>query len=425
MAVPIPSGFNPAAASAAAGRTRDVLTDVAKAFAEVGKVIRDLTPGLDETLKRLADIKDAVKDLFRENIGRHIKSVFDGIGKAIMFALPTSLVDGIQNAASKIGAAFGSLGGAAGSLAGAAGGATQAAVSMGQELAKFVGMANPAALQLFTNALDDLYGVIGEALVPVFEIITQVVRLAADTLGTFASTIGGAVATVLKPFVGVLEVLFEVVGQIGQALGGVLEAAAPAIAALVDAFAQVVKAIQPILDVLIVLIGDALAGAMSVLADLVVAVVPLITAFAEAIQGLVDLLIDLINEARFWSDEDIKIGGGTAKGSSVGKAVKGTSIGSVESVLAKAQSSAYSLGTGAASAPERTATFTKMIYDTIVGFPAYLKSLPKDIAASLSDAKGRVEKGDFGAVGDFAAAVMAAKAFSDKAGGGVGAVVPP
>lgn len=375
------------------GRVLMAFVDTALAAVEtfgeaIADIAEDYVKPLTSRLSTLFDVDNTLKPLVR---------ALAPFGKAAV-AAGAALVSGAKSAA-------------------------DAAIAFGQQMAQFVGLANPAALNIFNRALEDLYGVIGQALVPVFEIVTEVVRLAADTLNTFASTIGDAIATAIKPFIGVLEVLFEVVGQIGQAVGKVMEAAAPAVAALVEAFAEVLKAIQPVIDILVIALGDALVSAMTVVADIITAVTPLILAFAEALDTLIQWLVDAINEARFWSDEDIKIGGGTAKGSSVGKAVKGAGIESVESVLAKAQTSAYSLGTGA-SAPERTATFTKMIYDVIVGFPEYLKGLPKDISAAIAGAKGKVEKGDFGGAADFVDAIMAAKAFADKAGGGAGAVAP-
>jgi len=331
---------------------------------------------------------------------------------------------------------LGALVGAVGAIGGAAVAAVQGVVQMGEAMMQFVGKANPAAVMMFTNALEDVQAVIGNALVPVFNMVTQIVRMAGDTLATFVGMLGEAGATIAQAIIPIFEILFEVLGRIGQAVGRVYQAVAPALAAIYGVVGAVLGAIQPILDLLIDLVGGILAGAFQELAWVIKGIAPIITGIVGVIGDVfswiakgVRYLLSLIGLEP--PDEE-----GTKKGSSVNAAVKSVNIGSIDSILQSAQKSAYSQGTGVGGPPERTASAAEMMRDRlrsivelIEGIPEaiwdYVQDIPQLIAYHL-DPTGFVDKPEarehrrFGSSGDTGAGDYSGGT-SDGSGGDYGA----
>ncbi|NCW80334.1 MAG: hypothetical protein EBV68_00470, partial [Betaproteobacteria bacterium] len=278
-----------------------------------------------------------------------------------------------------------------GSIAVGAGIAVGALVGVGKAMENFVAKANPGAILLFQMALDDLMAIVGQALVPVFLLVTELIRAAADTLSTFAKDIGNAVASVLRPFVEILKVVFEVVGRVGQMIAKAAEAVAPALAALGEVLLAVFKALQPVLDLVVNVIGGALAGVLKVLADVVQAVVPYVVALVDVFALMLKTVVGWVRDILSLVGLDIPDAAGTAPGSSVGASVKQTQVGSVESFLQSAQTKAFALGTAGGSDPTaRTASAAESmkiqieeIKKAITGFPDKCGQWVKDIINAL------------------------------------------
>lgn len=215
-----------------------------------------------------------------------------------------------------------------GAMAGAAG----AAVAFGNSLLSFISKANPAAMQRFQLAVNDLFATIGAALIPVFELLTALVRTVADAM-TLMIPVGHQLAAALQP-------VFELLGE--------------AIAKYIGFLAQVLKAIVPVFAVVIRVLMD--------VANWV----------AKVAKQFLELLgIDMPDEAK--------------KGASVGMAARQAQIGGVEDVLRKAMTSAFGTGLGANDPASKTASAVEGIRATTDKLYAYLKDqFPKDLEKWLT-----------------------------------------
>lgn len=383
------------AIGAIAVKTGDILTT---AWQAVGNIASGAMNKLGKATEWLVDKMGSVGEIFAvvafavidalKSVGEAFGNIADKYIKPLTrgFAKLFDVENTLKPLTTALAPFAKAVGQAVGGLASAAGGALQMVVGLGQQLSGMVGLANPAALNMFNRALEDIQGVIGQALVPIFNLFTEIIRAAGDSLTTFANVIGVAAAQILKPVVEILKVLFEVVGQIGQVIGKVMEAAAPALAAVGQAILAIMAALKPVIDLLIDVLGGALIVAFEVLAGLILMVTPLVVSLAEAIGSLIKWISDGVRDLLAFVGISLDASGpGTAPGSSVGKAVKSTSIGSVESVLSKAQTSAYSLGSGASDPAATTAAKTSTIVTLLESLPKRLWDFIKDIPQMVYD----------------------------------------
>ena len=302
--------------------------------------------------------------------------------------------------------AVASVGKALGSVATLAGAAAGAAAGLGLALKGLVEKANPVVAEQFTLALNDLLAVVGQALTPVFKLVTEVVRMAGDTLAGFAKDVGSTLGTVLRPVIDVLGVVFDIVGRIGQSLAKAFEAAAPALEAIGQAVLATVQAVQPLVNLLIDSLGGALGAALGALGDVLTAVVPYVAAFARVVGDLLATVVRWVREALAFVGIDLPEGGpGRREGDSVGAAVRSASTTDVESVLKKARENAFSLGTASADPARRTASAAEelkkkadQIYERL---GEILTDLPDKLArAILGDTITDAVEGAFDAIGD-------------------------
>lgn len=371
-----------------------------------------------------------------EKLGGALTKVTPGLDKlvAATIEMGKKAVDGVPG--------LNLLTGAVGKMAKGFGQAVGAALQLGEAMGSLVAKAAPGVLMKFTQAADDLQAVVGNALIPVFELVTEVVRAAADTVSTFAGTIGGALGAVLRPFIDVLKVFFDVFGKVGQVIGKLATAAAPALAAFGQAMLAVYEALQPIINLVIDLLGGAFTLVMKGLAEVITTVVPYITAFVKVIGDMAKAFTDMIREALAFIGISLPEAAGTKPGSSVGAAAKSTSIGSVESVTAKAMQAAFSLGNGAggdpakeaAKAAEETAKRAKEIRDAINALPEKLATAIKNGATDrveniVAPAKGALSDATGGLLGNpenfqrgWKVATEGARDFANRAIGGSGTV---
>jgi CBS domain-containing protein len=178
---------------------------------------------------------------------------------------------------------------------------TDVVVGFGNQIAKSVALANPAVFQQWQLAVRDLGATIGQTLTPVLQVVTKVVRLFADAISSFSGPLGAVLGEIAESLMPIFGALAEVMARVGQVLAGAMRLIAPFIKMAVD-------------------------GIMTVF---------------DWIGRAVRYLLDLIG---------IELGDSPLKrGASVGAAVRQAGHGSVESVIQKAQASAFSLG--AASGP--------------------------------------------------------------------------
>lgn len=220
-----------------------------------------------------------------------------------------------------------------------------ALTAFGGSLAKFVGKANPAAVQRFTLAADDLQAVIGRALTPVLEKLTVLVQrlgnafasLSPTTQKFIAGLTGGAglgavlaaSAVAVRALLAALGPIPIVVGLVGGAIAGVAANMSSA-KALGDAFSRVLGVLGTAVE--------AVAGiAVPLLTTALEFVTPLIEEFAKGLTYLAGVITDvlaelgLIDAAQY--DPNAK--------SSTGAAVRQAQIGDLSSFANKNYTSAY------------------------------------------------------------------------------------
>ncbi len=126
-------------------------------------------------------------------------------------------------------------------VAGATAAAFPAVTRLGEAMTELVGKAQPDAFRMFTNALGDSQAALGDSLVPGFQVVTDVIRTAADSLANFAGSIGarGAVFSARNatdsPDAGVSSNLPQQLGTAWQAIAPTLASIGPMLASTVGA----------------------------------------------------------------------------------------------------------------------------------------------------------------------------------------------
>lgn len=312
-------------------------------------------------LESLAEVKGAIE----KNLARPLKEVnrdttvsgsaFAQLRKSIGGALPAEFANA-GKAAAMFGATLKSLG-AAGMVVSVA---ADAIAGLGQQMAHFVRSASPGTVMLFNNVLEDMNAVIGQALKPVLEVVTVVARTFADTL-TLLVPIGGAVALGLKPLVGAFGAFMETIGRVFHVVRRLADQLAPMWNAMSGAIYEVMKAIQPLVDLLIDGLGAAMLEVQGVFVTALTTVVPYVSAFARAMADFIAWMVKGTRVFLAMLGISLPDESGSRPGGSVGAAAKSANIGSVDSALQKALTSAFSMGTGASDPAVETASAAKAL----------------------------------------------------------------
>jgi hypothetical protein len=350
-------------------------------------VLKPLVRNVSETFRRLADVEAWLKpftlklgDAFGKSAPAWAQSAaqaFDRLGSQVADLLkPVTVriagaVKWLASAASAVAA-----------VSAAAPVAATAVAALASVMSGLVAKANPALVELFTFAMNDLQAVIGQGLAPAFRILSDLVRAFADTLATFMPQLGAAVGTILKPLADTLKILFEVFGNVAQVVAKVLTAVAPAFAALGEAFNAVLRAILPVVNLIVDVFGSILVGVMKAFAAVVETVVPPIVAFIQVIGDMVKWFVGKVRELlEFLGLLDPETPG-TEKGKSFGASARSASTSSVESVLQKARESAFTLGNAAAEDPKLAVG--KSIDAKVAEIKRAIEELPERFAAALA-----------------------------------------
>jgi phage-related protein len=303
----------------------------------------------------------------------------DALGKA-----KSALIGATQGKAADV---LKGLIGGIGKFAGAAGAAAGAVIGLGQAMVSMVGKANPAFVQQFQVALDDLQATVGRALIPVFEVVIQVTRVVGDTIATFANTIGSVLGTVANAVMPILVNQFEVLGHIGQALGDVLKALTPATVSLCAVFTSLSQAMKPLMNVLIDALGGAFVTVLGNVAKAIAWATPYFVAWIRIFERVVSTIVGWIRQALEYIGLLDAEKPGTAAGASVGQAAKSANIGDPKDILAAAQKAAFSLGKG--DTPE--AKVTNAIDKAADKIIEEMGKLPEKLATAIRDyAKDKV-----------------------------------
>jgi hypothetical protein len=379
----------------------------ANPFRAIAEALQEFRDVVEKSVQK--PLKDAAA------AGQPFGTAFGEIKKAIGGALP----EGFQTAGKALTMLTGTL-----KSAGVAGVAAAASLGvfadLGKQIAGFVQLASPGTVQLFNRALEDSTALIGRAFTPILELLTEVIRAGADSLGGFVE-VGGRVAQGLRPLVGALGVLSESFGRVGLVVGRAADALAPMWVALSESMAEVMGALQPLVDLMIDFGGEVLVELAKAFVTAVNEIVPYVTAAARAFGDLARWLADVGRAALALFGLDLPNESGTREGSSVGAAAKSASVGSLESTLQKATISAFSLGSASTSPELTTATATKEIaqkateiYREIRGAVTAIENLPDRLGQVVAGAVNGVTSGVREAAAPAVDAVSGALAAADR-----------
>ena len=231
------------------------------------------------------------------------------------------------------------------SIAGAAPAAGAAVGALGNLITGIVAQANPAVAQQFSLALRDTVAVIGQALVPVLQVLTRIMRSFGDTLHSFAGSVGESLAAMLESLTPLFQVFLDVFARVGEVVADVLRLVAP----LVKTAAEGIR-----------------------------------TVFEWIGRG-VRLLLDLIG---------VELGESRVRpGSSVGAAVRQAGVSSVSGVIQQAQIAALQLGNASTNYGQMTADNTAQLVvraDSIVGKIEWMvrniEQMPRLIGEAVAEA---------------------------------------
>ncbi len=221
------------------------------------------------------------------------------------------------------------VGGGLGAMASLAGGPITGALSeFAGKIMSFVEALNPSAVMMFSQSLKDLQAVVGTALEPVFGVLTDAVREAADLLlpvtkqlapvfGQIARTVMDVLQPVMQTWANQLRALVPIIQLVADVMSGV----APVMVAVQTVMAAVTRTVG---DFIASLFGsgyrDAMASFKSAMQRLASAVLLTVGAMLRASQDLFGVggraLQNLIDATR-GGDRGAARGLGAATGGSV------------------------------------------------------------------------------------------------------------
>ena len=320
-----------------------------------GKAVSDLAPALVKATRGLTDPANGMVNGLTALTGKLVGLVpgLGGVGKAL------------------------------GSLGTAATAAVSGVIELGKALSHMVGLANPVIASQFALALNDLMAVIGQALIPVFKLLTELVRAWADTVITYASDMGATVGQILRPFVDVIKVGFDLLGRVGQQFAKLLDAVGPAVQSIGAVVLQVVEAFAPLVNLVVELLGGALGAALKVLGAAVEAIAPVLIALAKVVGQVVSWIVGGIRELLGWLGIDLEDRAGTKPGASVGAATRQASTTDVESVIRKARENAFTLGTASSDPTRKSAGHLESLDKKADRIIELFREMPEKIARAI------------------------------------------
>lgn len=372
------------------------LADVMQSVGDVVKAVLDPFGQWRDDIMAVADKIGKVLGPALKAIGEEFKAaggIYAGLFQKAMKAVPDSVKAWAGGVTEAVGKGAGAMGGAMAAVGKGALAAAGAVMEIGSQLANFVRLASPAVFQQWANVMDDVTAIVGQALTPILQIATAIMRAFADALQTLVP-IGQAVATALKPLITVFKVIFDAAAYQLQPVLKVVEMLAPAFAALSAALAAIFQAAEPLFNLFIDIIGTALVAAIKPAVSALEQIVPYITAFAMAIKDVTEWVAKSVRELLAMVGVTLEGGARPVAGGSVGAAAKSANIGSVDSAISKAMTSAFSLGSAASTPEGRTAGAAEGLLTEAKALKASLETwfaeLPDRLAKALRSVPGAV-----------------------------------
>lgn len=252
----------------------------------------------------------------------------------------SGLMAGLTNGPARILAMFGAL--------------EKAITSFGGQVARFVSQASPAHMLKWNMAIADLQAVIGRALLPVMERLTQMVRKLADAFVNLSPEaqklavglgVGSGLGAAIAGVAAAAKLLMATFGRV-PVLIGTLVASFVGVMTTMDSGRSLMKAFNGLLRATITLF-ESLARVLVPLLDY--GLTPVLDALAGAIQDVSAAVESLVDAARsLFGLEPVS----RTDRSSVGAAVRGAQIGDVQGFINRAYTSAFQGGVNSIEAQQ-------------------------------------------------------------------------
>lgn len=163
------------------------------------------------------------------------------------------------------------IGGMVASGAGAVGGALMSTVSgplsaltgAADLIGKFINAINPAVMEQFNMAMQDVFAVVGQALLPVFRILTPAMQMLGDYVASILPDLDPLVDA-MKPLLGVFQNLYAALAPIiNSGLSIAVEVLVKATEILVGAFQMAAKAFAQIMVAMLKIVPSFVSGKLN------------------------------------------------------------------------------------------------------------------------------------------------------------------
>lgn len=273
---------------------------------------------------------------------RAYKAIADRLGAALEEAGSSgisgktfgALVGGSEGISGIIGAT-----GELGVALGAAGIAIGAFTKVLDQIINLAGAANPVLLQMFNDVLSDINAVIGQALVPILQLVTEAVRFFADVLATLIPS-AADIRHVMEPMFVIFEAWKEVIKELTFAIKPIIDLFMELWKMLSEIAVTFLKGtLIPILEVLkpiIYVVGVVLRFLSDILIKFLKVVLSVVNGIIAVLTAPMRLLGRLMKSLGLTTDQELK--------SSFGASGRQAKVEGVEQYLASAATAAASGG---------------------------------------------------------------------------------
>jgi hypothetical protein len=331
-----------------------------KEAAEAEKDVADSSKEASAELKKIAaDAAGAAKGL--SYIGVAAGAAFTGVGKSVSALMTGPLA-----------------------VAGVATGAFTGLVNV---IGKFVGALNPALMEQLQMAFDDLFAVVGRALVPVMGAVIPIVRTFADALVPVVEgmkpameALANTLITMAVPFIqlfasalnAVTPFVTQFANAVSSAVGPLIDQLLPVISSLVPVYGAIFAGLSQLLPVILSIVGELFAAVAPLVEILAAALVPIISLVASALKSFGEALKTLVGWIAWFTRKSANALLGetgptrlkpvaTNPGASLGAAARQTNFTSFEEFARSLIVASF--GSGAGDADAKTAENTHKIVE--------------------------------------------------------------
>lgn len=179
--------------------------------------------------------------------------------------------------------------GVSAAMATAANSVTQLVGTVQSTMGQFVSAFRPDVMERFQIVVNDLMAVIGEVMVPIMQVATQMFRWLADTLAGVAQVVLPMVRTAIEALKPILE-------AVGSTLRGalnfeVIEAQFKQFMAIIDALKEPILTLLPIFLQVVQVIQSINVAIVGVMTGIVKSLAPIVSALAAIVAPLIQMIL--------------------------------------------------------------------------------------------------------------------------------------